>query len=78
MGATQSFSVLHMFSTVPGLGISQEFDLRSLERASISKFYWPDKVGAPPDAALAKRLCFSTSSVCARINKHPQPDVVIA
>lgn len=54
MGARQSLSVLHMFSTVPGLGISQALDPRSPERASLSKFYWPDKVGAPPDAALAK------------------------
>lgn len=54
MGVRQSLSVLHMFSTVPGLGISQALDPRSLERASISKFYWPDKVGAQPDAALAK------------------------
>lgn len=54
MGARQSLSVLHMFSTVPGLGISQVPDPRTLERASISKFYRPDKVGVPPDAALAK------------------------
>ncbi|MET3814168.1 hypothetical protein ABIB18_001539 [Pantoea sp. UYEF8] len=54
MGARQSLSVLHMFSTVPGLGISQAPDSRSRERVSISKFYRPDKVGVPPDAALAK------------------------
>ncbi len=54
MGVAQSLSVLHMFSTVPGLGISQAPDSRSLERVSISKFYRPDKVGVPPDAALAK------------------------